>query len=396
MPWPPLRPIPDEVLAGSNAAATRCWIVNLDVGVTGLAPEPGSSPVAVSVRRHRADAADRAGGNDTSTPDKGPLVDRYGRHHTDLRVSVTDRCNLRCAYCIPDDDMSFLPHASLLSFDEIVRVASVAHDLGVTSLRLTGGEPLMRRGVVRLVRRLADLGFDDLSMTTNATMLAPVAVELASAGLTRVNISCDSLRADRFAAIRRRGDLATVLAAMDAAEAAGLGPVKVNVVLRRGVNEDEVLDFAAFARSTGRPVRFIEFMPLDAAGRWSRSSLVTGAEVLDRIGQSWPLVPVGDSGAAPAERFRFADGVGEIGVISSISQPFCGTCNRLRLTADGSVVNCLFSNDENSLREIVRGAGTDDEIARLLRRAVWAKYPGHAINEPSFLRPHRSMSMIGG
>jgi cyclic pyranopterin phosphate synthase len=332
-----------------------------------------------------------------SMPTTGPLVDRYGRAHEDLRISVTDRCNLRCVYCMSEEGMTFLPRSELLSFDEIVRVAQVAHSLGVTAIRLTGGEPLVRKGLVSLVDQLSEIGFDDLALTTNGMQLALQAQKLADAGLKRVNVSCDSLRADRFEAIRRRGDLATVLTAMDSAEAAGLTPVKVNVVLLRDKNDDEILDFAAFARQTGRVVRFIEFMPLDAPGQWERTQLVPGHEIFERINEVWPLEPVGDlDGPAPAERFRFADGLGEIGLISSVTQPFCGTCNRLRLTADGSIRNCLFSDDEYSVRNVLRANGSDGEIEDLLRRAVWAKFPGHAINEPSFLRPARSMSMIGG
>jgi cyclic pyranopterin phosphate synthase len=296
-----------------------------------------------------------------------------------------------------EEGMTFLPRSELLSFEEIVRVANVAKSLGVTAIRLTGGEPLVRKGIASLISQLSEIGFDDLALTTNGMQLAAQAQKLADAGLTRVNVSCDSLRADRFEAIRRRGDLATVLGAMDAAEAAGLTPVKVNVVLLRGNNDDEILDFATFARQTGRVVRFIEFMPLDAQGQWDRTQLVPGHEIFERINAVWPLQAVGDlDGPAPAERFRFADGLGEIGLISSVTQPFCGTCNRLRLTADGSIRNCLFSDDEYSVRDVVRADGSDDEIENLLRRAVWAKFPGHAINEPSFLRPARSMSMIGG
>ena len=328
-------------------------------------------------------------------PLEGPLVDRYGRVHDDLRISVTDRCNLRCVYCM-DEDMTFQPRSALLTFEEIERVCSVAFGLGVTALRLTGGEPLVRRNIVSLVEHLSDIGFTDIAMTTNGMLLAPIAQSLADAGLRRVNISCDSLRPDRYAAIRRRGDLATVLASMDAAEAAGLTPIKVNVVILRGENDDEILDFADFARRTGRLVRFIEFMPLDAEGHWERSQMVSGREVFDRIHERWPLVAIERHGSAPAERFTFADGHGEIGLISSVSEPFCGTCNRLRLTSDGSVRNCLFSDDERSLRDLLRGGGTDEDVALALRRAVWDKYPGHAINEPSFLRPARSMSMIGG
>jgi cyclic pyranopterin phosphate synthase len=331
-------------------------------------------------------------------PTEGPLVDSHGRIHDDLRISVTDRCNLRCTYCMPEQGMTFLPHGALLSFDEIVRVARVARSLGVDSIRLTGGEPLARAGLPDLVARLSAVGFGDLAMTTNAMLLSDRADHLAAAGLRRVNISCDSLRPERFAAIRRRGDLPTVLHAMDVAEAAGLTPLKVNVVLLAGQNDDEILDFAAFARDTGRIVRFIEFMPLDAQGQWDRSRLVPGRQVFDRIAAQWPLHPVGgeEEGDAPAERFQFADGHGEIGLISSVTQPFCGTCNRLRLTADGAVRNCLFSDDELDAGRVLRHGGTDDDLTLLFRQAVWGKLPGHGINEPGFLRPVRSMSMIGG
>ena len=365
------------------------------------APSEGAVAVAISVQPHRGTLDARtnpeSGAVHQVMPIAGPLVDRYGRVHDDLRISVTDRCNLRCVYCMPEEGMTFLPRAELLSYEEIGRVAQVAHDLGVTSIRLTGGEPLVRKDLAKLIAQLAAIGFDDIALTTNGMLLAPLASALADAGLKRVNVSCDSLRADRFESIRRRGDLATVLASMDAAEAAGLTPLKVNVVLLRGKNDDEIEDFASFARETGRIVRFIEFMPLDAQGQWDRDQLVPGREVFDRITRVWPLQAVGDlAGPAPAQRFRFADGHGEIGMISSVTQPFCGTCNRLRLTADGSFRNCLFSDDEYTVRDVLRAEGSDDEIARLLRQAVWAKFPGHAINEPGFLRPTRSMSMIGG
>ncbi len=355
------------------------------------------APVLVSVRAHLRPRGLGGGTEVDVAPTTGPLIDRYGRVHDDLRLSLTDRCNLRCVYCMPEEGVSFLPREVLLSADELVRVARVAHELGVKSLRLTGGEPLVRRGVVTLVRRLADVGFDDIALTTNATKLADLAGPLADAGLKRVNVSCDSLREERFASIRRRGVLKNVLAAMDEAERVGLRPLKVNVVMVRGRNDDEIVDFARFARDTGRLVRFIEFMPLDAQGEWGSDRVVSGREIVEKIHTVWPLSPVDEPlRVAPAERFVFDDHQGEIGVISSVTQPFCGTCNRLRVTAEGSVRNCLFSDDENSLRDVLRSGGTDDEIAQLLRRAVWAKYPGHAINEPSFLRPRRSMSMIGG
>ncbi len=364
---------------------------------------------AVTIRRRSDVASDRTAvglsvkpvvGEDPrhrSMPTTGPLLDAYGRLHTDLRISVTDRCNLRCVYCMPEEGMTFLPREELLSFEEIARVARVARSLGVTSIRLTGGEPLVRKGLSDLVAMIAAQGFDDIAMTTNAMTLADHALALKEAGLTRVNISCDSLRPERFAQIRRRGHVATVLAAMDVAEEVGLTPLKVNVVLLRGRNDDEVLDFAAFARETHRLVRFIEFMPLDAQGDWGRDQMVSGREVLETINARWPLVALDDAHhIAPAQRFAFADGAGEIGIISSVTEPFCGTCNRLRLTAEGAVRNCLFSDDERSVRDVLRDAGSDEELANLLRRAVWAKFPGHAINEVGFLAPRRSMSMIGG
>jgi cyclic pyranopterin phosphate synthase len=330
-------------------------------------------------------------------PLEGPLVDSFGRVHDDLRISITDRCNLRCVYCMPDEGLSFMPGAELLSFDEIVRTARVARDLGVTSVRVTGGEPLVRRGVVELVGRLAELGFEDLALTTNGTSLGRLARPLAAAGLRRVNVSCDSLRSDRFAAIRRRGDLARVLAAMDAAEDAGLDPLKVNTVLVAGVNDDEVLDFAEFARRTGRIVRFIEFMPLDADGTWQRGMVVTSDDVLSRIRERWDLEAISEPwDRAPATRYRFNDGAGEIGIVASVTRPFCGSCNRLRLTAEGSVRNCLFSDDELSVRTVLRSGGGDEELASVLRRAVWAKRAGHGMDDPGFHPPTRSMSMIGG
>ncbi len=357
-----------------------------------------STPVVVSVRPHRAEGRERVTADASrAMPKSGPLVDRYGRVHRDLRISITDRCNLRCVYCMPDEGMTFLAHDQLLSFNEIERIARVAHTLGVRSVRLTGGEPLVRRGVTDLVARLVAVGFTDVALTTNATRLAPMASSLKAAGLTRVNVSCDSLHPERFASIRRRGDLATVLEAMRVAESVGLAPLKLNVVLLRGDNDGEILDFARHARETGRIVRFIEFMPLDAPGEWDRDRIVPGREVYDVLNAAWPLEAVDEPGrVAPAERFRFADGVGEIGLISTVTEPFCGTCNRLRLTPDGSIRNCLFGDDEHALRELLRGGCDDAEVELVLRRAVWAKYPGHAINEPGFLRPHRSMSMIGG
>jgi len=331
-------------------------------------------------------------------PADGPLVDTFGRAHTDLRISVTDRCNFRCSYCMPAEDMTWLPREGILSYEEIERVARVLRGLGVTAVRLTGGEPLVRADLAVLVAKLAALGFDDLSLTTNGVGLPHLAGALATAGLRRVNVSCDSLDRDRFASITRRDALPAVLEGMDAAEAAGLSPVKVNVVLMRGVNDDEVVDFAAFARQTSRPVRFIEYMPLDAAHAWERPDVVPGREIVDRISSVFPLVPVGsrDDDPAPADRFRFADGRGEIGVIASVTDAFCGTCNRLRLTADGALRNCLFATREWSARELLRAGGSDADLEALCRQVVWAKAAGHGIDDPGFTPPARSMSQIGG
>ena len=329
---------------------------------------------------------------------EGPLVDAFGRVHTDLRISVTDRCNFRCIYCMPAEGLKWQPRDELLTFEEMARVARIMKGLGIASVRLTGGEPLVRAHLATLVRMVAEVGFEDLSLTTNGVGLPHLAADLHAAGLRRINVSCDSLRRDRFAEMTRRDALPEVLEGMAAAEAAGLSPLKVNVVIMHGVNDDEIVDFAAFARETGRIVRFIEYMPLDADQTWERPQVVPGEEILERINAVWPLEAVGtrEEDPAPADRFRFADGQGEIGVITSVTRAFCGTCNRLRLTADGSIRNCLFSLAEWSVRDAMRADGSDADVERVIREAVWAKLPGHAINDPSFLRPTRSMSMIGG
>jgi cyclic pyranopterin phosphate synthase len=334
-----------------------------------------------------------------------PLVDGFGRTVRDLRISVTDRCNFRCFYCMPEEGMQWLPRQDLLSFEEIERIARICVErFGFEGIRLTGGEPTVRAHLPVLVDKLARLRVAgdqerpvDLAMTTNGATLPLLAGDLRRAGLRRINISCDSLRPERFLAMTRRDALGAVLEGIDAALDAGFDPVKVNVVLVRGVNDDELVDMATFGRERGVTVRFIEFMPLDAQGRWDRGRLVPGHEVYRVISSTWPLEPVIEgTGTAPAERFRFADGIGEIGIISSVTQPFCATCNRLRLTAEGAVRNCLFSDDERSVADILRSGGTEADLATLLRRAVWGKRPGHGINEPGFLRPARSMSTIGG
>jgi len=365
--------------------------------------DPVTRPVNVVIRTAKPDSATSATAiaprSLTKMPTGGPLVDTFGRIHTDLRLSVTDRCNLRCVYCLPEEGVVFRPREEILSFEEIARVARLARGLGVTAVRITGGEPLIRRNVVELVRQVAEIGFEDLSLTTNGTSLSRLAKPLAAAGLLRLNVSCDSLRPERYASIRRRGDLDEVLTGMDAAEEAGLLPLKVNVVLVGGVNDDEVLDFAAFARATGRTVRFIEFMPLDADGAWQRGAVVPSDDVLARISSEYPLAAIDPErlDPAPADTYRFSDGSkGAVAVVASVTRPFCGTCNRLRLTADGAIRNCLFSDNEVTIRDSMRAGASDEEIALAIRRSVWGKLPGHGINDPGFLRPARSMSMIGG
>jgi len=324
------------------------------------------------------------------------LTDSFGRVHRDLRISVTDRCNFRCVYCMPEEGMKWLPRSDVLTFEEIERVARLLVDrYGFDGIRLTGGEPTMRAHLPVLVGKLAALGVD-VAMTTNgATLATGLADDLVAAGLRRINISCDSLRRERFAELTRRDELSRVLDGIEAAKAAGLDPVKINVVLMRGINDDELLDFAAFGRSRGVVVRFIEFMPLDASGVWSSDVVVPCDEVVEAIGAAYPLVPV-QRGSEPAERFRYADGGGEIGVIPSVTHAFCGSCDRIRLTAEGQLRNCLFAIDEFDLRGPMRSGAGDDELAAIVERAVGAKWAGHAINQVHFIRPSRSMSQIGG
>jgi GTP 3',8-cyclase len=336
-------------------------------------------------------------------PGVTPLVDGFGRVHRDLRISITDRCNFRCTYCMPEEGMRWMPRHELLSYEEIERVARVLVErFGFESIRLTGGEPTVRAHLPVLVRKLAALQVPatgapvDLALTTNGSSLAGVAVDLAAAGLRRINVSLDTLRRDRFEAITRRDELDRVLAGIEAASAAGLDPVKVNCVVMRGVNDDELVDFASFGRTRGVIVRFIEFMPLDAQGEWSHDRVVGRAEIVDRIGAVFPLEPVGRPDGAPAERFRFADGGGEIGVIPTVTDAFCDTCDRVRLTAEGQLRNCLFAVDETDLRALLRGGAVDEAVAEAVAASVAAKWAGHLINQPVFIRPTRSMSQIGG
>jgi GTP 3',8-cyclase len=328
-----------------------------------------------------------------------PLIDPFSRRVTDLRLSVTDRCNFRCTYCMPEEGMKWLPREELLTFEELTRIATVCVErFGFTGLRLTGGEPTLRAHLVRLVAMLAELGVD-LAMTTNGVKLPEMADDLAAAGLRRVNISLDTLDRERFLELTRRDDLDRVLAGVDAALAAGLSPVRINAVVMRGVNDVEVADLAAYGRDRGVELRFIEFMPLDAGGGWAMDQVVPAREILDRINDRFPLEATRLPGAGheePAERFRFLDGGGHVGVIASVTEPFCGNCDRIRVTAEGQLRTCLFAHDEHDLRAVLRGGGTDDDLAVAVRSAVGTKWAGHSIGQVHFLKPRRSMSQIGG
>ena len=325
-----------------------------------------------------------------------PLVDPHGRTVRDLRISVTDRCNLRCRYCMPAEGLAWLPRPDLLTFEEIERVARVCVErFGFTGIRITGGEPTVRAHLPVLVEKLAALG-TDLSLTTNGATLRLLAGDLRAAGLRRINISLDSLRPETFFAITRRHAIDQVIDGIDAAAEAGFSPVKVNCVLIRGVNDDEIVDFARFGRERGVTIRFIEFMPLDAEEGWTPGTVVPGAEVVAAISAVYPLHAVEVRGSAPAERFRYADGGGEIGVIASVTQSFCGSCDRVRLTADGMFRNCLFAVTETDLRAVLRAGGSDDDLAAAIVADVGTKWAGHSIGQVNFIRPDRSMSQIGG
>jgi GTP 3',8-cyclase len=327
-----------------------------------------------------------------------PLFDGHGRRISDLRVSVTDRCNFRCQYCMPADGLPWLERAEVLSFEEIERLVSVMAPMGVSDLRLTGGEPLVRREFPRLVGMLAGVpGVEDLSLTTNGYLLERDAAALVEAGITRVNVSIDSLQKDRFFQITRRDSLPQVLRGLDAiARHERIWPIKVNAVAMRGFTEEEAIPFAEFARSTSFQVRFIEFMPLDGDHSWSADQVLTGEELRAIIHQVHPLEEAPREPHATARVFRFADGQGEIGFINPVSEPFCADCNRIRLTADGKLRTCLFSLHETDLREPLRAGASDAELESIIRAAVWRKELKHRVGEPGFRQPPRTMSAIGG
>lgn len=360
--------------------------------------------IAHYLRRHASAVKSVAGyrGRMSSDPGGGrpPLTDGFGRVHTDMRVSLTDRCSLRCTYCMPAEGVPWLTRDVMLSQDEIVRAAQVAVSLGVTKLRLTGGEPLLRPDVVEIVERLARLegpnGRVDISLTTNGLRLPALASRLRDAGLRRVNISIDTLDRATYIALTRRDRLADVLAGIAAADAAGLKPVKLNAVAMRGVNDDELVSLVSFALDHGYEMRFIEQMPLDAGHTWDATSMVTREEILETLGAAFALTPVPGRGSMPAERFSVDGGRGTVGVIASVSSPFCAACDRLRLTADGQLRSCLFSEVETDLRSRLRDGSDEDALVAAFRECVAGKKAGHGIGEPTFRQPTRPMSAIGG
>lgn len=345
--------------------------------------------------------------NDEVAAPGAPLTDTFGRVHRDLRISLTDRCSLRCTYCMPEQGNEWLARTSILTLDEIVQIARVAAAAGITTFRLTGGEPLLRTDIVDVVQRLSEIrgpGGErvELAMTTNGIRLDEVLPDLIDAGLGRVNISLDTIQKDRFRDLTRRDRLDDVLKGIAAAAASPLRPLKINAVAMRDVNDDELVDLVEFAVGHGAQMRFIEQMPLDAGHTWDRARMVTREEILEKLSARWTLNPIPGRGGAPAERWTLDDTDDTVGVIASVTAPFCGDCDRLRLTADGQLRNCLFSTTEYDLLPILRatdGAAQGErevEVDRMLRSCVRGKLPGHAINDPAFLQPARGMNAIGG
>ncbi|WP_224386959.1 GTP 3',8-cyclase MoaA [Pseudonocardia sp. ICBG1293] len=336
---------------------------------------------------------------DPARPADPRLVDGFGRVATDLRISLTDRCNLRCTYCMPAEGLDWMPREEQLTDAELNRLIALAvRDLGIEELRFTGGEPLLRKGLEDIFGAASALEpRPDISLTTNGIGLARRAGALAASGVNRLNVSMDTLRPERFAQITRRDRLSDVIDGMAAAQAAGLAPVKINAVLLRGVNDDEAADLLEFALTHGYQLRFIEQMPLDAQHGWRRTEMITAEEILARLEERFVLTPSDeDRGGAPAERFVVDGGPATVGVIASVTRPFCGACDRTRLTADGQVRTCLFATGETDLHAMLRGGATDAEIADVWRDAMWGKKAGHGIDDPGFLQPARPMSAIGG
>jgi cyclic pyranopterin phosphate synthase len=325
------------------------------------------------------------------------LHDKFGRQITDLRISITDRCNFRCVYCRSADPENYKEHDEILSWPELDRLAGIFLNLGIRKVRITGGEPLVRDGVEDYIARLHARGVEDLSMTTNGHLLADRCERLIQAGLRRINISLDSLDPAKFEKITRTRSFGAVMRGIDAAQNSRLAPAKINAVLVRGTNDDEVEAFANFARERGLIMRFIEFMPLDADRHWTRNQMVPAAEVYRRIHARWPLEQIPHERSETARKFRFADGApGEIGLIAPVTQPFCGHCSRIRLTADGKLRTCLFSKDDHDVRSLLREGASDDDLVTYVRSVVMDKEEGHRINDPGFVPPSRTMVFIGG
>ncbi|MCA9207365.1 MAG: GTP 3',8-cyclase MoaA [Planctomycetales bacterium] len=328
-----------------------------------------------------------------------PLTDSFGRVHTNLRISVTDRCNIRCFYCMPNENVVFRPRAEILSFEEIARLVRVLAPLGVNKLRLTGGEPLVRAGLPNLISMLRDVsGIHDIAMTTNGLLLAEHAEALRAAGLDRLNVSLDGLREETFQRIARREGLHRVLEGIEAAQRAGFQRIRLNAVAIRGITEDEIVPLGRFARERHMELRFIEFMPLDAENQWQTEQVLTGETIRETLEREFgPLLPADrPDPSQPAVDFQFADGGGRIGFINPVTQPFCHDCNRLRVTADGKVRNCLFSTVEWDARQLLRDGASDQEIESLVRDCIRQKKPGHGIDSPEFIKPERAMYQIGG
>jgi GTP 3',8-cyclase len=328
-----------------------------------------------------------------------PLKDGFGRVHDNLRISVTDRCNIRCFYCMPETDVKFEAREHILTFEEIERFVRVAIGLGIRKLRITGGEPLVRKNLSTLIRKLAAIpGMEDLALTTNGVLLAAQAQELYDAGLRRINIHLDTLDRERFFKITRRDELGRVLEGIEACRRIGYGPIKINAVAVRDLVEPDIVPLARFGRDNGLEIRYIEFMPLDAQGLWERPRVLTASDMIAMLEREiGPLEEIPDQDPrAPATEYRFADGIGRVGFIASVSRPFCLNCNRIRLTADGHVRYCLFAVEETEVRSLLRGGASDESIAEAIRRCVDAKWIGHEINSPQFVPPPRPMYSIGG
>lgn len=326
------------------------------------------------------------------------LTDSFGRIINNMRISVTDRCNFRCQYCMPEEGMVWMKKNELLTFEEIERTVQIVARLGVSKIRLTGGEPLMRKELPLLVEKIARVPeIDDIALTTNGYFLTEQAVDLYNAGLKRITVSMDSLDASKFAEVTRRDYFNKVWTGLDLLQALPIGPIKINVVVMRGVNDDEIEKFAGLARTRPFIIRFIEYMPIGAGDGWAYSKVVPTREIITRIEEHFPkLVPVEYHGAQPADRFRFEDGKGELGFISSVSEPFCSHCNRIRITSDGKLRTCLFSLHETDLKSMMRSGNNDETISAAIVAAVWKKEEGHLINQPGFVKPERTMSQIGG